>query len=69
MSEATEAQILEALKKVRDPEVGKDLVSLNMIKDVQICGDAVAFTLQLTTPAHPRKEEFEQECKLAVGSL
>ena len=69
MSEATEAQILEALKKVRDPEVGKDLVSLNMIKDVQICGDAVAFTLQLTTPAHPRKEEFEQDCKLAVGSL
>lgn len=69
MLEATEAQVLEALKSVRDPEVGKDLVSLNMIKEVRICGDAVAFTLELTTPAHPRKEEFEQECKLAVGAL
>lgn len=69
MAEATEAQVLEALKKVRDPEVGNDLVSLHMIKDVQICGGAVAFTLELTTPAHPRKEEFEQECKLAVGAL
>lgn len=69
MSEATEARVLEALGGVRDPEIGKDLVSLNMIKDVQICGDAVAFTLELTTPAHPRKEEFEQECKLAVGAL
>ena len=69
MSEATEARVLEALGGVRDPEIGKDLVSLNMIKDVQICGDAVAFTLELTTPAHPRKEEFERECKLAVGAL
>ncbi len=69
MSEVTEAQVLEALRSVRDPEIGEDLVSLNMIKDVQVCGDAVAFSLELTTPAHPRKEEFEDECKLAVGAL
>ena len=69
MTEVTSEQVLEALKKVKDPDLGKDVVSLNMIKDVQICGDAVAFTLELTTPAHPRKEQFMDECRMAVGTL
>ncbi|OGL60043.1 MAG: hypothetical protein A3J27_12905 [Candidatus Tectomicrobia bacterium RIFCSPLOWO2_12_FULL_69_37] len=69
MAEVTQNQILEALKKVKDPDLGKDLVSLKMVKDVNVCGDAVAFTLELTTPAHPRKEQFMDECRLAVGTL
>ncbi len=69
MAEITEEQVLEALKKVRDPDLGKDVVSLKMIKNVQICGDAVAFTLVLTTPAHPRKDQFFEDCRLAVGVL
>ena len=69
MPEVTQDQILEALKKVKDPDLGKDLVSLKMVKDVTVCGDAVAFTLELTTPAHPRKEQFMDECRLAVGTL
>lgn len=69
MAEVTEAQVLDALKNVKDHDLGKDLVSLNMIKDVQICGDAVAFTLELTTPAHPNKEKFIEDCKLAVGAM
>ena len=69
MQQVTEDQVLEALKKVKDPDLGKDLVSLKMIKDVQIAGDAVSFTLELTTPAHPRKEHFLDETRLAVGSL
>lgn len=69
MAEVTSEQVLEALKKVKDPDLGKDVVSLRMVKDVQICGDAVAFTLELTTPAHPRKEQFMDECRMAVGTL
>jgi ATP-binding protein involved in chromosome partitioning len=69
MADVTQERILEALKQVRDPDLGKDVVSLGMIKDVQVCGDAVAFTLELTTPAHPRKEKFLEDCRLAVGSL
>ncbi len=69
MADVTKEQVLEALKKVRDPDLGKDVVSLGMIKDVQVCGDAVAFTLELTTPAHPRKDQFLDDCKLAVGTM
>ncbi len=69
MADVTKEQVLEALKKVKDPDLGKDLVSLKMIKDVQVCGDAVAFTLELTTPAHPRKEQFMDDSRLAVGAL
>ena len=69
MQELSEVQVLDALSKVRDPDLGKDIVSLKMIKDIQICGDAVAFTLELVTPAHPRKEELFEECKMAVGTL
>lgn len=69
MEEVSKEQVLEALKKVRDPDLGKDVVSLGMIKDVVVCGDAVAFTLELTTPAHPRKEQFLEDCRLAVGSM
>jgi ATP-binding protein involved in chromosome partitioning len=69
MADVTKEQVLEALKKVRDPDLGKDVVSLNMIKDVQVCGEVVAFTLVLTTPAHPRKEQFKDDCRLAVGSM
>ncbi len=69
MADVTKEQVLEALKKVRDPDLGKDVVSLGMIKDVVVCGEAVAFTLVLTTPAHPRKEQFMDDCRLAVGSM
>ncbi|MDA1000921.1 MAG: iron-sulfur cluster carrier protein ApbC [bacterium] len=69
MAEVTEVQVLEALKHVKDHDLGKDLVSLKMIKEVQICGGAVAFTLELTTPAHPNKEKFIEDCKLAVGAM
>lgn len=60
--------ILEALSNVMDPDLGKDLVSLNMIKDVKIAGKAVAFTVELTTPACPLKEKIRQDCENAVLS-
>ena len=66
---AKEKDVLAALSKVQDPELGKDLVSLGMVKDIQIEGDQVAFTVELTTPACPLRDQIEQEAKEAVERL
>ena len=52
----TKEKILEALSNVQEPDLGKDLVTLNMIKDVEINGNDVSFTIVLTTPACPMKD-------------
>lgn len=62
----TEAQVLDALRKVMDPELGKDLVALNMIRDVLIEGSNVRFNLMLTTMACPLKKELETNARNAV---
>lgn len=61
--------VLEALSKVIDPELGRDLVTLGMIKDLDIEGGLVTFTLTLTTPACPLREELLSMAKKAVISL
>ncbi len=58
-----------ALSKVQEPELHKDLVSLNMIQNLQISGDQVAFTIVLTTPACPLKNQIEREARQAVMSV
>ena len=58
--------ILAALKHVEDPDLKKDLVSLNMIEDIVIDGEKVAFTVRLTTPACPLKEKIKNDCIRAV---
>ena len=50
---ATEKLVLEALSKVDEHELGKDLVSLGMIKDISISGAQIAITVELATPASP----------------
>ncbi|MBI2941608.1 MAG: Mrp/NBP35 family ATP-binding protein [Chloroflexi bacterium] len=65
----TEADVLRALGKVREPELGRDLVSLNMIQDVKIEGGSVSFTVVLTTPACPLKAQIEREARAAVMAL
>lgn len=52
----TKEKILEALSNVQEPDLGKDLVALNMIKDIEINGNDVSFTIVLTTPACPMKD-------------
>jgi ATP-binding protein involved in chromosome partitioning len=52
----TKEKILEALSNVQEPDLGKDLVTLNMIKDIEINGNDVSFTIVLTTPACPMKD-------------
>jgi len=69
VNEITEQRILEALSKVQEPELNKDLVSLNMIRDIKIDGTRVSFTVILTTPACPLKSQIEQEAKNAVLSI
>jgi ATP-binding protein involved in chromosome partitioning len=57
---------MAALSTVKEPELGRDLVTLNMIKDLMIDGPHVRFTIELTTPACPLKERIEQESHQAV---
>src|SRR5436305_7605779 len=65
----TNDQVLAALSTVPEPELGKDLVTLGMIKDISVCGGAVKFTVELTTPACPLKKMIEDDCKRAVGKI
>lgn len=58
--------ILEALSTVIDPDIKRDLVSLNMIKHVEVTESSVSFTVVLTTPACPLKEMIRQDCEKAV---
>lgn len=65
----SESDVAEALSTVQDPELGRDLVSLNMIKDIQVKDSAVAFTLELTTPACPLKSELKKAAEEAVRAI
>ena len=65
----TEADILKALSNVQEPDLGKDLVTLNMIKDIEIDGNNVQFTVVLTTPACPMKDMIGNACKNAINLL
>lgn len=65
----TEAQVLDALRAVQDPDLHQDIVSLGFVKDVKIEGRSVAFTVQLTTPACPVKDLLEQQAKDAVEEI
>jgi len=58
--------ILDALRTVQDPELHKDLVSLNMIRDIKITGNKVYFKVILTTPACPLKNKIEKDAREAV---
>ena len=62
----TEEKVLGALSYVQDPDLKKDLVTLNMIKDVRISGRDVSFTVVLTTPACPMKDMIHNACVNAI---
>ena len=66
----SEDEILSALRKVMDPELNQDVVSLGMIKDVRVSEDGkVELTLELTTPACPMRNVLEKAVKDAVSSV
>ena len=64
--EITVQKVLDALKYVDDPDLKKDLVTLNMIKDVEVDGKNIAFTVVLTTPACPMKDMIHNACMNAI---
>ncbi len=69
MSLPTEAQVLEALKTVHDPELHKDLVSLGMVEKIAVEGAKVSVKINLTTPACPLKEQIAQEVRQALRQI
>ena len=64
-----ENDILNALSKVQEPDLGKDIVTLNMVKDISVKDNVLSFTIVLTTPACPLKEMLRTDCIKAVQSI
>ncbi len=69
MTAITEAAVLDALRTVQEPELGGDLVTRNMVRDLAIDGSDVAFTIELTTPACPLKDQIESEVRAALAPV
>ena len=69
MPTLTESAVIDALRTVQEPELGRDIVTLEMVKDVAIDGTAVAFTIELTTPACPLKDEIEGNARAVLGGI
>lgn len=65
----TDAEILDVLRTVVDPDLKKDLVTLNMIRDLAVDGNTVRFSVVLTTPACPLKEMIRKDCEKAIRRI
>ncbi len=65
----TEAAVLDALRAVQDPDLHQDIVTLGFVKDLRVCGDQVAFQIELTTPACPVKDLMKGQAERAVKAL
>ena len=65
----TKEEILKALGNVQEPDLGQDLVTLNMIKDLVVDANNVSFTIVLTTPACPMKDHMQNACVNAIKIL
>lgn len=62
----TKEAVIAALSRVNDPDLHKDLVTLNMVKEIEIKGKQISVTIELTTPACPLKDKIEQDCINAI---
>ncbi len=69
MSSLTESAVIDALRAVQEPELGRDIVTLEMVKNVAIDGTSIAFTIELTTPACPLKDEIEGNAKSVLAAI
>ena len=69
VNEVTKESVLDALRTVYDPDLNKDLVTLNMIRNLQISRSQVTFTLMLTTHACPMKDKMRNEAQTAVENI
>ena len=66
MRQLNELNVLEALRVVKDPDLHRDIVSLNFVKDLKIVGSDVSFTIELTTPACPVRDELQSASVKAI---
>jgi ATP-binding protein involved in chromosome partitioning len=65
----TQEAILKALARIRDPDLGRDIVALGFIKDLEVSGENVSFSIELTTPACPVRDQMKEQAYRAVLSL
>ena len=65
----SEAAVLDALRAVRDPDLHRDIVTLKFVKNLRIDGGRVAFTVELTTPACPVKDQMRDQARAVVAAL
>jgi ATP-binding protein involved in chromosome partitioning len=65
----SENAVLEALKVVKDPDLHQDIVSLGFVRNLRIDGGKVAFTIELTTPACPVKDQMREQALAAVRAV
>src|SRR5213595_1766298 len=70
MAVPSSQQVLDALATIKDPDLGRDVVSLGMIKELEVTSQGrVSFTFELTTPACPVRDRFKSQAEDAVGEL
>ncbi len=65
----TEAAVLQALSGVQEPELGRDIVTLEMVKEITLDGDKASFMIELTTPACPLKDVIERDIRAALDGI
>ena len=65
----SEAAVLDALRSVRDPDLHRDIVALKFVKNLQIDAGRVSFTIELTTPACPVKDQMRDQARAAVAEI
>lgn len=69
MTTLSETVVLDALRVVRDPDLHKDIVALGFVKALRIDSGRVSFTIELTTPACPVKDQMKEQARAAVAAL
>ncbi|TMC77390.1 MAG: Mrp/NBP35 family ATP-binding protein, partial [Chloroflexi bacterium] len=70
MATPSSHQVLEVLGRIKDPDLGRDVVSLGMIKELDVSPQGkVSFTFELTTPACPVRDRFKSQAEDAVSEL
>ena len=69
MTSITQEAILQALSGVQEPDLGQDLVTLNMVRNIEINNGDITFTVMLTTPACPFRVKIEKDSKDAVMKI
>ena len=65
----TTQDVLKALTAIQDPDLHRDIVSLGFVKDVQVADSRISFTIELTTPACPVRDQLAASAKQAVQAL